>query len=48
MASLLKEAKKPLILVGQGALISGASKEIEELAETLNIGYQYFTWQESF
>ena len=35
MASLLKGAKKPLLLVGHGAIISNASEEIQLLAETL-------------
>jgi acetolactate synthase-1/2/3 large subunit len=36
MARALKLSKKPLILVGQGAIISKAHKEIKELAEKLN------------
>ncbi len=35
MANAIKGAKKPLILVGHGVVISKASKEIRQLAETL-------------
>ena len=35
MATFIKQAKKPLLLVGHGAIISNAQKEILELAETL-------------
>ncbi len=34
--TLLKEAKKPFIYVGGGAVISGASREVRELAELLD------------
>lgn len=34
--TLLKEAKKPFIYVGGGAVISGASQEVRELAELLD------------
>ncbi|WMJ74726.1 biosynthetic-type acetolactate synthase large subunit [Cytophagaceae bacterium ABcell3] len=35
MAKLLNEAKRPLLLVGHGALIAEASEEVKALAETL-------------
>lgn len=35
-AALLKKSTKPLLLVGHGALISGASRQVKELAEKLN------------
>ena len=35
LAQLLKESKKPLILAGQGVLISGATKELIALAKKL-------------
>jgi acetolactate synthase I/II/III large subunit len=34
-AKLLRQAKRPLLLVGHGALISGAEKEVRALAEKL-------------
>tara|TARA_B100000767_G_C19757759_1_gene533779 strand:- start:1343 stop:2659 length:1317 start_codon:yes stop_codon:yes gene_type:complete len=34
---LIMESKKPIILAGHGILISGASKEVTELAELVNI-----------
>ena len=34
---LIMESKKPVILAGHGILISGASKEVSELAELVNI-----------
>lgn len=36
-AALLKEAKKPLLLIGHGAVISGAEHEVRFLAEKLKI-----------
>ncbi|WP_405291514.1 acetolactate synthase large subunit [Methanobrevibacter sp.] len=33
---LIRQAKKPLILVGAGVIISGACKELKELAYTIN------------
>ncbi len=36
-AELLKQAGRPVILVGHGAVISGAEKEVRELAEKLRI-----------
>ncbi len=36
-AALLKEAKKPVLLVGHGAVISGAEHEVRFLAEKLKI-----------
>ncbi len=35
-AALLKKSKKPVLLVGHGALISNASRQVKELAEKLN------------
>ena len=35
-AEYLKKSKKPLLLVGHGAMISGASRQVKELAEKLN------------
>ena len=35
-AEFLKKSKKPLLLVGHGAMISGASRQVRELAEKLN------------
>ncbi len=35
LAALLMQSKRPLLLVGQGAIISGASKQVVELAEKL-------------
>lgn len=35
IASLLKESQRPVLLVGHGAIISNASKQIKELAEKL-------------
>jgi acetolactate synthase-1/2/3 large subunit len=35
--TLIMESKKPVILAGHGILISGASKEVAELAELVNI-----------
>ncbi|MBP5246371.1 MAG: biosynthetic-type acetolactate synthase large subunit [Fibrobacter sp.] len=35
-AALLKKATKPLLLVGHGAIISNASRQVKELAEKLN------------
>lgn len=35
-AKLIKSAKRPLILAGQGAMIARADKELKELAETLD------------
>jgi acetolactate synthase-1/2/3 large subunit len=35
-ASLISKAKRPLLLVGHGAMISGAYKQVRELAERLN------------
>ena len=34
-AEFLKNSKKPLLLVGHGAMISGASRQVKELAEKL-------------
>ncbi len=36
-AKLIDEAKKPLIIAGQGVIISGASAELRQLAETAQI-----------
>jgi len=36
-ADLLSKAKKPMLLVGHGAVISGAEREVIELAEKLSI-----------
>ena len=35
-AALLKKSTKPLLLVGHGAIISNASRQVKELAEKLN------------
>lgn len=35
-AALLKKSRKPLLLVGHGAIISNASRQVTELAEKLN------------
>tara|TARA_A100001015_G_C15016764_1_gene725884 strand:- start:511 stop:2232 length:1722 start_codon:yes stop_codon:yes gene_type:complete len=35
MATLINQSKQPLLLVGHGAIISNAHKEIQQLAETL-------------
>ena len=35
-ASLITKSKRPLLLVGHGAMISGAQKQVRELAELLN------------
>ena len=35
-AEYLKKSKKPLLLVGHGAMISGAARQVKELAEKLN------------
>lgn len=35
-AELLKASKKPLLLVGHGAMISNASRQVKELAEKIN------------
>ncbi|NLB64031.1 MAG: biosynthetic-type acetolactate synthase large subunit [Fibrobacter sp.] len=35
-AELLAKSKKPVLLVGHGAMISGAQKQVRELAERLN------------
>lgn len=35
MANLINQSRKPLILVGHGAIISGASREVKELAEKI-------------
>ncbi len=35
-ANLLKKSKKPLLLVGHGAIISNAARQVKELAEKLN------------
>ncbi len=35
--NLLRKAQRPILLVGHGAVISGAEKEVIELAETMNI-----------
>lgn len=35
LAALIKESRRPLLLVGHGALLSGASKEVRKLAEVL-------------
>ena len=34
-AEYLKNSKKPLLLVGHGAMISGAHRQVKELAEKL-------------
>lgn len=36
-AKLINEAQKPLIIAGRGVIISGASEELKELAETCQI-----------
>jgi acetolactate synthase I/II/III large subunit len=36
LAALINQSKKPILLVGHGALISGASTEVKLLAEKLN------------
>jgi len=36
-ANLLRKARRPLLLVGQGAMISGASKQVAFLAEQMQI-----------
>lgn len=36
-AALLKKSTKPLLLVGHGAIISNASRQVKELAEKLNV-----------
>ncbi len=35
-AALLKKSTKPVLLIGHGAIISGASRQVKELAEKLN------------
>ena len=35
MATLINQSKQPLLLVGHGAIISNAHKEVQQLAETL-------------
>lgn len=35
-ATLIKKSTKPLLLVGHGAMISGAERQVKELAEKLN------------
>ncbi len=35
-AALLKKSTKPILLIGHGAIISGASRQVKELAEKLN------------
>ncbi len=35
-AALIKKSTKPLLLVGHGAMISGAARQVKELAEKLN------------
>lgn len=35
VAELLSKAKRPVLLVGQGAILSGASKQVKEFAEKL-------------
>lgn len=35
VAQLLSQSKRPLLLVGQGAILSGASKQVKEFAEKL-------------
>ena len=35
-ASLIAKSKRPLLLIGHGAMISGAQKQVRELAERLN------------
>ncbi|MFA6836540.1 MAG: biosynthetic-type acetolactate synthase large subunit [Fibrobacteraceae bacterium] len=36
VAALIKKSTKPVLLVGHGAIISGASRQVKELAEKLN------------
>ncbi len=35
-AKIIQNSKKPLLLVGHGAMISGASRQVKELAEKIN------------